>query len=230
MVRKWINWTDKAIDTCLLILFTLVFLVGVYFCYDLWYVFGHARDASILAYKPTHTDTRSYQALSDGAIGWITIDDTNIDYPLMQGADNMTYLNTDPYGKFSLSGSIFLDYRNRKEFTDSYSLIYGHHMEYGVMFGALDDFLQSQYFDEHRTGTITVGDQTYELEIFAVVETDDSVKLIFEPTESDPQELLQYLRDNAKYYSEPVGRKIVGLSTCTSTYGSARLAIFASIK
>ena len=78
-------------------------------------------------------------------VGWIVVDDTNIDYPVMQGYDNSQYLNLDPYGEYSLSGSIFLDSRNSSDFTDPYSIIYGHHMEYGKMFGAIDDYLDDQY-------------------------------------------------------------------------------------
>lgn len=77
----------------------------------------------------------------------MTIDDTNIDYPVMQGEDNNEYLNKDPFGNYALSGSIFLDRRNNPEFKDYYSLIYGHHMEHGMMFGAIDEYLNEDYFN-----------------------------------------------------------------------------------
>ncbi|MBR1845920.1 MAG: class B sortase, partial [Oscillospiraceae bacterium] len=63
----------------------------------------------------------------------------------MQGETNGKYLNTDPYGEYSLSGSIFLDSRNAGDFSDSYSLVYGHHMADGMMFGALDAFFDEGY-------------------------------------------------------------------------------------
>ena len=66
--------------------------------------------------------------LNKDVVGWITIFDTHISYPVVQGKDNQEYLNKDVFGKFSFSGSIFLDYRNACDFTDSYSIIYGHHM------------------------------------------------------------------------------------------------------
>lgn len=46
-------------------------------------------------------------AINKDVAGWITIDDTHIDYPVVQGKDDMEYINKDVYGEFSLSGSIF---------------------------------------------------------------------------------------------------------------------------
>lgn len=84
--------------------------------------------------------------LNKDVVGWITIFDTHISYPVVQGKDNQEYLNKDVFGKFSFSGSIFLDYRNACDFTDSYSIIYGHHMEYGAMFGDVVEFKNDDYF------------------------------------------------------------------------------------
>lgn len=55
----------------------------------------------------------------------------------MQGEDNMEYLNKDPYGDYSLSGSIYMDSRNTSDMSDDYLLLYGHHMENDYMFGSI---------------------------------------------------------------------------------------------
>ena len=99
--------------------------------------------------------------LNKDVVGWITIFDTHISYPVVQGKDNQEYLNKDVFGKFSFSGSIFLDYRNACDFTDSYSIIYGHHMEYGAMFGDVVEFKNDDYFQEHKTGALFLLDDTY---------------------------------------------------------------------
>ena len=90
-------------------------------------------------------------------VGWLTVDGTSIDYPVMQGGNNLTFLNRNPYGEFSLSGSIFLDSRNSPDFSDEYSIIYGHHMAYGKLFGALDAFLDETYTSSHRSRTLLIG-------------------------------------------------------------------------
>lgn len=163
-------------------------------------------------------------ALSDDVVAWLTVDDTNIDYPVMQGYDNIEYLNKDPFGKYSIAGSLFLDARNSSDFSDPYSLIYGHHMEYGKMFGALDLFIDKDYFDAHRTGTLTVSDTIYHITFFACVEADDSVKEIFAPTETDGT--LEYVMKNALIWHEPDGDKLIALSTCKFPQTSERIIVF----
>ena len=69
------------------------------------------------------------RALNPDVCGWLTLDGTRIDFPVVQGADNMVYVNTDVYGDFSLSGAIFLDSRCPADFTAPYSIVYGHHIE-----------------------------------------------------------------------------------------------------
>ncbi|MCG4817374.1 class B sortase, partial [Collinsella aerofaciens] len=66
--------------------------------------------------------------LNPEVFGWLTVYGTNIDYPVTQGKDNWKYVNTNALGEYSLSGAIFLDYTNRKDFQDFNSILYGHHM------------------------------------------------------------------------------------------------------
>ena len=142
----------------MLVLFVLALLVVAYGLYDAWYVYNKANDDSYLRYKPVPGESMAEDMpITDDMVAWITIDDTNIDYPVMQGDNNMEYLNINPYGEYSLSGSIFLDSRNAEDFSDDYSILYGHHMEHGAMFGALDDFYDNDYLRNHSTGTLIVG-------------------------------------------------------------------------
>ena len=62
----------------------------------------------------------------------------------------MTYINKNVFGEFALTGSIFLSCMNSPDFSDPYNLIYGHHMDNGGMFGDVMEFLDSEYFDEHK--------------------------------------------------------------------------------
>ena len=78
---------------------------------------------------------------------WLTVDNTGIDYPVVQGADNLYYMSRDVFGESSLAGSIFLDSRNSPDLSDRYFIIYGHHMEKGLMFGDLDKFLDPAFFE-----------------------------------------------------------------------------------
>lgn len=214
---------DVIVDTVLVI----ALLIGVYYIYDSLLVFRNAGNSDILAYKPDRQETETLKKLSDDCVGWLTIYDTKIDYPVMQGKDNSEYLEKDPYGVYSPSGSIFLDSRNAKDFTDTYSLIYGHHMAGGYMFGALDDFADRVYFDKHRKGEMVIDGKYCEIETFAFVNTDAGEGMVFDPEREGNR--ADWARNNASIYVEPAGERIVALSTCKSPTGTARSILFVSI-
>ncbi len=231
MFRKTIQYLDKTVDRVVLILALLFFLICVYAMVDAVMVYYNANDTSVLKYKPTLTNTEILKELSDDAVAWLTIDNTNIDYPVMQGKDNSEYLNRDPYGKYSLSGSIFLDSRCKGDFTGAYSLIYGHHMEYGAMFGALDEFGKPEYFNSHRTGTlITVGGTAYKIDFFACTKAQATEAVVFNPEESEHAQLLAFLKKNALIYEEPTaGKPFIALSTCQSAETIERMIVFGTM-
>ena len=136
---------------------------------------GAFSSNDLLKYQPTGDGPNSItlgelMKLNKDVVGWIKIFDTHISYPVVQGKDNQEYLNKDVFGEFSFSGSIFLDYRNACDFTDSYSIIYGHHMEYGAMFGDVVEFKNDDYFQEHKTGALFLLDDTYKITLFACVD------------------------------------------------------------
>ena len=143
--RKVIVSIDRNIDRALTVLFLIILALGAYFIYDSWYVFNHSALDRIPGYVWNGPETLA--ELPEEAIAWIEIDDTPISSPIMQGKTNKDYLNKNPYGEYSLSGSIFLDYRNSKYFTDEYSVLYGHHMSGGYMFGILDEYMDEKFFD-----------------------------------------------------------------------------------
>ena len=231
MMYKTIKFVDRMTDYVLLLFFLLLFLIGFYTVYDTMKIYETARGADLRAFRPLATDTGvvwDMSALSDDVVAWLTVDDTNIDYPVMQGIDNNEYLNKDPYGKFALSGSLFLDCRNSADFSDPYSLIYGHHMEYGRMFGALDEFSNEDYFDTHTTGTLTVAEKIYDIKIFAYVEADASQPEIFAPT--DGYDTLGYVKENASIWREPGAGRLLALSTCKFPQTTERIIVFGVIK
>ena len=74
--------------------------------------------------------------INNNTVGWIKIDETNIDYPIVQATDNNYYLKKNIYKQTSTSGSIYIDYRNNN-FNDTNTIIYGHNMKNGTMFAEL---------------------------------------------------------------------------------------------
>ena len=240
MLRKAIVLVDAGIDKVLLVFSVIALLVCCYALYDAIVVYYNANDTSVLKYKPELDEGgAALKELSEDAVAWITIDGTKIDYPVMQGKNNTEYVNKDPYGAFSLSGSIFLDSRSSADFTDPYSLLYGHHMEQGLMFGALDDYLQEDFLRAHRTGTLTTtSDDSYDIRIFASMKTQANDKLVFDPPESDASSLMSLLESSASVLvpmaasdnpSAQDDTRIIALSTCTTAESLDRTVVFGTL-
>lgn len=230
--KKIIRLIDGLIDKSILLVCIVLFLLGSYGLYDSYMVYQQATDNSILKYKPGYeADDETDKKITGNMVAWLTIDDTNIDYPVMQGEDNNEYLNKDPFGNYALSGSIFLDSRNDPEFKDYYSLIYGHHMEHGMMFGAIDEYLNEDYFNSHRTGSLVVGKKTYKIRIFAVLECKATEESIFAPTEND--NTLNYIKQHALFIDNTAlpkdNEKLLGLSTCKYPDTVDRTLIFGAL-
>ncbi|MCR4673109.1 MAG: class B sortase [Lachnospiraceae bacterium] len=231
---RFVRIADRITDILLTAFFVIVFAAGVYSAADTYHIYHSAVSREAFVYKPGKEDSSAegtgftLSDLSDDAVAWIEIAGTGIDHPVMQGANNSEYLNKDPFGRYSLSGSIFLDSRNSADFEDPYSLIYGHHMEGGVMFGALDSFFDEKYAKEHRKGTLILADGTVlDLSLFAVVRTDVSDSAVFDPGDLDG--LLAAVREKAVYYREPETAHVAGLSTCSSASSGERLVVLFEI-
>ena len=230
MIRKAIRATDKALDGFIVVILLLFSLVCIYAMIDAALTYYHANDKNILKYKPTLENVQPLKELSKDAIAWLSVDDTNIDYPVMQGKTNDEYINKDPFGNFSLSGSIFLDSRNNRAFSDPYSVIYGHHMEYGAMFGALDEFIKPDYFKAHTTGKlISVYGNNYKIRFFAFAKANANNKMVFDTEKQNNKALLNYLKNHSILYYDAIAdedSQIIALSTCSSAQSLDRLILF----
>ncbi|MCE5236784.1 MAG: class B sortase, partial [Eubacteriales bacterium] len=100
---------------------------------------------------PSHASYDEAKAKNPDVIGWITVGDTVIDYPVVRGTDNSYYLGHDVEKKKSKYGAIFMDFRNAESYQQRHIIIYGHNMKNGTMFHDLMNFKQKDFFDAHRT-------------------------------------------------------------------------------
>ena len=165
-----IRAAGEIITTAALAAAVLILALALYTELESYRIIAEADSVRYSTYKPTADDTVTFDELLElngDVVGWIMIDGTGIDYPIVQGSSNEEYINKNVFGEFSLSGAIFLDYRCSAGFTDPLSVIYGHNMTGGVMFGGLKEFENKEYFDSHRSGTLYCGGEYYRLEIFS---------------------------------------------------------------
>lgn len=99
--------------------------------------------------KEVEVDFQALQELNPDIVAWLRIPGV-MDYPVVQGKDNAYYLKHTFKKEYNIAGSIFLDYRNQKDFSDPKSIIYGHNMKDGSMFHVLRKFQNLDFFREHQ--------------------------------------------------------------------------------
>lgn len=223
--RKIIRRIDSVIDTIMLSFFLLFLIFSIYALWDTNQIYQAGDSAQYETYKPVGDDSLSFEELkklNPDVFGWITVYGTHIDYPMVQTVDNDKYVNTNVMGEYSLVGSIFLDYRNKKDFSDYNSILYGHHMDADAMFGEIGNFSKEDYFKKHKYGNLYFDGKDHGLEFFAFLEQDaysfDFFKPAIEGTEAQ-QEYLQLLLENAEHKRDidlKPDDHIVLLYTCTS--------------
>jgi len=169
------------------------------------------------------------QAEYPDAVGWLTIPNTKIDYPFVWYNDNDYYLYRDINGAYAAAGSLFIDYRCDKDFSDQNTIIYGHHMRNGSMFGTLKAFDNQEFFNENKTGSIYLPYANLTLEFFAyMVINPNEGKELHDPMPGDAY--YDYVKQNARYYRDlglAEGDKIVTLSSCAYEFDDARMILLA---
>lgn len=220
---------EDILDHFVSFVFVLVFLFGIYWVFDAYKVFYKASDSSLQTYKPKENEVLMPEL--DNNVAWISLDDSDVDFPVMQGLTNEDYLSIDPYGNYSLAGSIFLDARNNDDFSDDYNLLYGHHMENYGMFGALDKWLDEDYFNSHLTGTLTTTNAVYKLNVIAIAKVDAATSLVFEPSSVSLNSIKQIINSDFLFINNNIEvSHILALSTCTGNTSTIRTVIFCEME
>lgn len=180
-------------------------------------------------------DFAALSQINPDIVGWLYCEGTAINYPVVQGCDNEHYLDHLFDGSENANGCLFLDSRVEPSFSSRHSIIYGHHMQSGAMFAALDNYKRQSYYDAHPTMQLITPDETYEIQLFAAYVTapsEDAWNVSF----SSDEEFLRWL-DDAKASStfssdvEPAPEDfILTLSTCSYEFSGSRLVVLGVIK
>jgi sortase B len=163
---------------------------------------------------------------------WITIPDTSIDYPVVQGEDNEYYLNHDLEGEDSVLGVPFLDIRCNRDFSGFNSIIYGHHIKKERIFTPLTHFGETQYFDSHECGWLITDSENYQIHFIAclILENGDFIYQTDFPTEEEKEMFLQNIKEKAVQIrdfevEDLIDRQFVTLSTCSYEFENARTVL-----
>ena len=145
-------------------------------------------------------DFASLQAINPDIVAWLRIPGV-LEYPVVRGKDNSYYLNHTVQQTYNIAGSIFLDYRNERDFSDSKNIIYGHNMKDGSMFHVLRNYQDIDFFQEHTDMEIYLPDgRTLNYQIIACEQV---------PADSEVYQI-------TKYDSEKTEKQELLLSTCSA--------------
>lgn len=178
-------------------------------------------------------DFAALQAKCPDAYAWIHIDDTNIDYPIVQHpTDDTYYLNHSAEGGSSRAGAVYTESLNTKTFMDPNTVIYGHNMKNGSMFRTLHNFEDRDFFNSHPEVVIYTPDSELHYQIFAAYRTDNN-HILKSNDFSNPFAFASYLegikmqKSMSAFIRDDVAvtadNYIITLSTCTGDDSSRYL-------
>lgn len=121
---------------------------------------------------PTSFD--KLKKINSEVVGWVSVNNTKINYPVTQHTDNKYYLENDIYNRKVITGWIFMDYRNDPNFTDQNTIVYGHNTTSGYMFGDLKNTANKEWYTNPDNQIITFKTLEKELhfKIFSIYRTD----------------------------------------------------------
>ena len=219
------------------ILIFLMLSYGMYSLWDTYKIYKHSfADEELLKFRPADNSgdnptLADLKQLNPDVKAWLQVAKTNIDYPVVQGQDDMEYINKNVYGEFALSGAVFLSCLNQADFSDPYNLVYGHNMKNGGMFADVVDFANKKYFDAHKNGKLYLEDQTKKIRFFACLKVNASDSAIYHPDEyrrENMDQLLDYIKAHAVQYRDIDVTKedtLIALSTCSEAETNGRVVL-----
>ena len=174
-------------------------------------------------------DFETLKTINKDSAAWLYSPGTVIDYPVMEASDYDYYLNHLADGTVNANGTLFIDYNNAPDFSGQVTVIYGHHMKSGSMFGGLSGYKEQTYYDEHPYMYLYTQQGNYRIDImhgFVIAEEQwrEQAFMYDENTEA----LLEYAKYNTTFQSgvEHEDRdRIIALSTCSYEFYNARYVV-----
>ena len=181
---------------------------------DYWYYIKFPLiDVDINKLKEKNSDT----------VGWINVNNTNINYPYVQGKDNNYYLDHSFNKKYNEAGWVFLDYRNDKNLSNKNNILYAHSRLDKTMFGSLSKTLKSNWYNNKDNHIIRLSTETENTmwQIFSVYKIPEETYYITTNfnSDNDYQKFLNTIKERSIHNFSTnltTDDKILTLSTCYS--------------
>ena len=182
---------------------------------------------------PPRHDLAALAAENPDCVGWLTIPDTGIDYPVMHTPDDPEhYLRRDFYGNSASGGTPFLDGRNLAEAENQNLILYGHNMMDGSMFKPLISYLEPSFRETHQEIYLELSEKQYRYKVLAVVETSTTSPFYTFTSLADPTAASDFRATLLKETNLDVVHQADGyltLSTCNNGGGDSRVLVIAAL-
>lgn len=231
IARKTVKFFNSMINFLVLTFAVMFVSYTAYAHWDSTQIYQAAGRSHYAVYKPAAENAgKSFwdlQAINPEVFAWLTINGTNIDYPVVQGPDNLKYIDKNAEGFYSASGAVFMDSDNSKHLDDFNSIFHGHHMAKKAMFGDIGTFANQKVFDAHLYGNLYFDDKDHGIEFFAFINADAYDASVYNPgiAEKGRQAYLDNLLAKALHIRDigvTVEDQIILLSTCASQSTNGR--------
>ena len=184
--------------------------------------------------SPTEINFGALRAINRDAAAWLYNPGTVIDYPVMRAADYSYYLTHLPDGTENANGALFIDYNNAPDFSGKLTVIYGHHMKSGKMFGSLKGYKTQGYYDEHPHMLLYTPQGNYRIELLygCVIDAGQWRERAFMYEQNLPG-LLSYAAHHSTFRSNTSyreGDRVVAMSTCSYEFDGARYVVLGVLR
>ncbi|MDR2357418.1 MAG: class B sortase [Oscillospiraceae bacterium] len=179
-------------------------------------------------------DFEGLRGVNPDFTAWLLCVGTNVNYPVVHGADNTYYLTHLFDHRQNGSGSLFIDSRNSLGFADRNTIIYGHNMRNHSMFWTLTRYRDQSFFNAHPTFRLLTPDGDYEIQLFAgyVASTSNEAWRIRFSSDDDFLEWISATKGYSAFSSDvsvEAGDRVVTLSTCAYDFDDARYVLFGKL-
>lgn len=190
------------------------------------------RDDSVPSER--RIDFEALRSVNEDVIGWLTLKDTVIDYPVVQGEDNDYYLHHLYTGEWNSLGTLFVDFRNKELFNDQISVIYGHSMLNGSMFFILERYKRQSFYEEHKEFVFETPDKSYILEPIAGKVMDAKIPFLqfnFDSELEYEEYINEFIRTSTFRSEADFNRsdKTVMMIKCSADYEDARYVLICKV-
>ena len=185
--------------------------------------------------RPSAVDFDALRRRCPDAVCWISIDGTRVNYPVVQGEDNLYYLKHLPDGTANAAGSILMDAACDPLFGNDVTILHGHHMRSGAMFGSLDAYREAAYAGAHPVIRLSTPDGDWDVDVFAAC-TVNGATFGYTTTFADEQvfdRFVAQLKAASAFdagVSVAYGDRLLLLSTCAYSFADARFVVAGRIR